>query len=82
MTVSPTAIRCRPAAPRLAWPWAALPICCPPPSHFDSSRRRDCHFDDTPFLSLLKHLLKVEGGATEWQSRRRLFDKQLQPGRM
>ena len=21
--------------------------------------RRDCHFDDTPFLSLLKHLLKV-----------------------
>ena len=28
-------------------------------------RRRDCHFDDTPFLSLLKHLLKVEGGAAE-----------------
>ena len=25
------------------------------------SRRRDCHFDDTPFLSLLKHLIKVEG---------------------
>ena len=48
----------------------------------ETSRRRDCHFDDTPFLSLLKHLLKVEGGATEWQSRRRLFDKQLQPGRM
>ena len=28
-----------------------------------SSRRRDCHFDDTPCLSLLKHLLKVQGGA-------------------
>ena len=26
------------------------------------SRRRDCHFDDTPFLSLLKDLIKVEGG--------------------
>ena len=25
------------------------------------SRRRDCHFTDTPFLSLLKHLLKVRG---------------------
>ena len=24
-----------------------------------SSRRRDCHFDDTPCLSLLKHLIKV-----------------------
>ena len=29
------------------------------------SHRRDCHFDDSPFLSLLKHLLKVEGGAAE-----------------
>ena len=29
------------------------------------SRRRDCHFDDTPFLSLLIRLLKVEGGAAE-----------------
>ena len=27
------------------------------------SRRRDCHFDDTPCLSLLKHLIKVQGGA-------------------
>ena len=27
------------------------------------SRRRDCHFDDTPCLSLLKHLLKAQGGA-------------------
>ena len=27
------------------------------------SRRRDCHFDDTPCLSLLKHLLKVRGAA-------------------
>ena len=26
------------------------------------SRRRDCHFDDTPCVSLLIHLLKVEGG--------------------
>ena len=31
----------------------------------EDSRRRDCHFDDTPFLSLLKKLLKVEGGAAE-----------------
>ena len=30
-----------------------------------TSRRRDCHFDDTPFLSLLKNLLKVERGAAE-----------------
>ena len=29
------------------------------------SRRRDCHFDDTPSSSLLKHLLKVEGGAVK-----------------
>ena len=29
------------------------------------SRRRDCHFDDTPFLSLLKHLLNIEGGTAE-----------------
>ena len=29
-----------------------------------TSRRRDCHFDDTPCLSLLKHLLKVEGGCS------------------
>ena len=27
------------------------------------SRWRDCHFTDTPSPSLLKHLLKVEGGA-------------------
>ena len=33
------------------------------------SRRRGCHFDDTPILSLLKHLLNVEGGAAERQSR-------------
>ena len=25
------------------------------------SHRRDYHFDDTPFLSRLKHLIKVEG---------------------
>ena len=29
----------------------------------EGSRRRDCHFDDTPCLSLLKHLIKVQGGA-------------------
>ena len=27
------------------------------------SRRRDCHFDDNPWLSVLKHLMKVQGGA-------------------
>ena len=27
------------------------------------SRRRDCHFADTPCSSLWKHLLKVQGGA-------------------
>ena len=31
----------------------------------EDSRRRDFHFDGNPFLSLLKHLLKVEGGAAE-----------------
>ena len=31
----------------------------------DFSRRRDCHFADTPFPSILKHLLKGEGGAAE-----------------
>ena len=30
-----------------------------------SSRRRDCHFTDTPFSSVLKHLLNGEGGAAE-----------------
>ena len=29
------------------------------------SRWRDCHFTDTPFSSILKHLLKGEGGAAE-----------------
>ena len=37
------------------------------------SRRRDCHFTDTPCLSLLKYLQQVQGeGAIKWQSRRRL----------
>ena len=27
-----------------------------------SSRRRDCHYHDTPCLSLLKHLIKLQGG--------------------
>ena len=31
----------------------------------EGGRRRDCHFDDIPCLSLLKHLTKVEGGAAE-----------------
>ena len=26
-----------------------------------ASRRRDCHFSDAPFPSILKHLLKLEG---------------------
>ena len=29
------------------------------------SRRRDCHFTDTPSPSLLKRLVKGEGGAAE-----------------
>ena len=37
----------------------AAPV-SPPPL---PSRRRDCHFDDAPCLSLLKHLMKVQGGA-------------------
>ena len=35
------------------------------PHHGRSSRRRDCHFSDALSLSLLKHLLKVEGDAAE-----------------
>ena len=31
----------------------------------ECSRRRDCHFADIPSPSLLKHLLKAEGGAAE-----------------
>ena len=38
-----------------------------------SRRRRDCHFGDAPSPSILKHLLKVEGRAAEWQSRQRLL---------
>ena len=30
-----------------------------------NSRRRDCHFTDIPYPSLLKRLLKGEGGAAE-----------------
>ena len=37
-----------------------------------TSHRRDCHSDDTPLLSVLKHLINVEGGAAKRQSRRRL----------
>ena len=46
---------------------SAGPAGCPPTGHVScpNSRRRDCHFTDTPVLSLLKHLLKVEGGAAE-----------------
>ena len=35
-----------------------------------SRRRESCHFTDTPSPSVLKHLLKGEGGAAEWQARR------------
>ena len=35
------------------------------------SRRRDCHFADALSPSLLKHPLKVEGGAAERQNSRR-----------
>ena len=31
-------------------------------SSMTSRRREFCHFDDTPRLSLLKHLTKVQGG--------------------
>ena len=31
----------------------------------DASHWRDCHFADALYPSLLKHLLKVEGGAAE-----------------
>ena len=37
------------------------------------SRRRDCHFTGKPSPPILKHLLKREGGAAEWLSRRRLL---------
>ena len=40
---------------------------------------RDCHFDDTPSPSSLRYLLKVEGSAAEWQSRRRLGPAQDMP---
>ena len=36
-----------------------------------SRRREFCHFADALSPSLLAHLLKVEGGAAEWQSHRR-----------
>ena len=44
-----------------AAPWLHLPSL----GGGAASRRRDCHFDDAPFLSPLKHLIKVEGGAAE-----------------
>ena len=34
----------------------------------DPGRRRDCHFADIPFPSLLEHLLEGEGGAAEMQN--------------
>ena len=33
------------------------------------SHRRDCHSTDALSQSILKHLLKAEGVAAEWQSR-------------
>ena len=44
----------------------------PAPPSQQPGRRRDCHSADTPSPSLLKRLLKGEGGAAGWQSRRRL----------
>ena len=46
-------------------PLLATPQCSPP------SHRRDCHLADAPSSSLLKHLLKGEWGAAEWQNSRR-----------
>ena len=46
----------------------------PSPRSPHNSRRRDCRFDGTPFLSVLQRLY-MEGGAAEWQSRRRLPHK-------
>ena len=43
-------------------------------------RRRDCHFANTPSQSLLKRLLKGEGGAAEWRSRRQLDQPSLLAG--
>ena len=37
----------------------------PPRGRGRDSRRRDCHFTDIPSPSMLKHLLKREGGAAE-----------------
>ena len=33
--------------------------------YLPTSRRRDCHFADSPSLSTLNRLLKGEGGAAE-----------------
>ena len=49
----------------------ALPEMPLPDSHgvVPIRRPRDfCYFADIPSPSVLKHLLKVEGGAAEWQS--------------
>ena len=40
-----------------------LPPTLTPVLHGDNSRRRDCHFYDTPCSSLLKRLIKFQGGA-------------------
>ena len=42
---------------------AAEPKVATMKSALDPVRRRDCHFTDTPCLSRLKDLLKVQGGA-------------------
>ena len=41
-------------------PTVAMPILSSSAS-MKPSRRRDCHFTDTPCLSLLKHILQVQG---------------------
>ena len=58
----------------LAWWWrfCTSSDSCRTPSGLHR-RREFCHFTDAPSQSLLKRLLKGEGGAAEWQySRRRL----------
>ena len=70
MAVSAVAAAARspPYASYAAWPRAVRKLVFQPPP----SRRRDCHSAGAPSASLLIHLLKAEGGAAEWQCRRRL----------
>ena len=49
-----------PLASRAMWDW----LCGGGGERGESSRRRDCHFADNPSPSILKHLLKREGGCS------------------